>query len=211
MPFRVLVPLFLLHFAGSIHAQSIQWNTRGGIHFSTARIIDKKDGHQTKTNAISGGSASIGLKIEFDKRLYFAPRLQYSMTGYKKPGDQMHPDSIFRLHYLEIPILLHLSLGKTETRGLFTEFGLALGGAFSGRVKQENQSTPLKFSMTQYNPVNVNALGTLGYLFRNGLMLEAVYTYGLTSITNGDTKPKIRTFQTGITLGYNFSGKQAQK
>lgn len=211
MPFRVVVLALLLIFANSLHAQSVQWNARAGIHLSSARIIDKKDGHLTKTNSIAGGNASLGLKIEFDKRLYFTPRLQYSMVGYRLPGNQEQPDSTFRIHYLELPLLLHLDLGGPDDLGIFTEFGLALGGAFSGTVKQENKSTPLKFSMTQYNAVNVNAMGTLGYLFNNGLMIEAVYTYGLTSITNGDTKPKIRTFQAGITLGYNFNRKQTQK
>ena len=211
MHFRFPGALVLMLIVNCLNAQSVKWNARVGIHNSIARIVDKRTGHNTKTNSIIGGSASIGLKAEFDKKLFFAPRLQYSMTGYKVPGGQSKPDSSFRIHYLELPILLHLDLGRQETHGIFTEFGLSLGGAFKGSVEQNKKSTPLKFSMTQYNPVNVSAMGSLGYSFLNGLILEAMYTYGLTSITNGDTKPKIRTFQTGLTIGYNFKGKPGQK
>lgn len=201
---RILAAATVILIAGSTHAQSTRWNARAGWQMSSGRKVDKDNGNVTNGTSIQGFTASIGMKADFDNRLYFAPRLQYSTNGLELPGETNGDTETYRLHYIEIPMLFHIELGRVHHQGLYTEFGPALGYAFSGSVKTSEGTDPLVFSMTQYNPVNVSVSGILGYHFSNGLFVDAGYHYGLVSITNGDTKPKMRTAQAGVGIGYYF-------
>lgn len=206
-----IVPVALLLLLSCIAvAQPVKWNFRAGWHTSSAQIIDKSSGHKTGTNHLNGLSAGVGLKVEFDNLLYFTPRVQYSMHGFETAGNKETPSVQYRVHYIEFPVLLQLDFNKKQ-QGFYAQFGPSLGAAIAGSSKEAGKSTPLRFAMTQYNRVNIDAVAHVGYRFKNKLSVDAGYTYGLTSITNGDTQPIIRMAQLGIGLSYQFAGKKNQK
>jgi hypothetical protein len=206
-----IVPLALLLLISSIvFAQPVQWNFRAGWHTSSAQIIDKSSSKKSPSNHLNGLSAAVGIKVEFDNQLYFSPRIQYSLHGFELAGTKNDPAVQYRLHYIEFPILLQLDFTK-KNQGLFASFGPSVGGAISGSTTKESQKEPMRFGMTQYNRINIDAMAQIGYEFKNGLSIDAAYTYGLTSITNGDELPIIRMAQLGLGLSWRFAGKPAQK
>ena len=185
-------------------AQPVKWNVRAGGLVSSGKLVPKKEAGTIRGTTIPGFTVSLGMKADFDKQLYFAPRLQYHTSGLELGSEAGVDEGTYRIHYLEVPILFHIDLTGKEQPGLYTEFGPTLGYAFAGSKQGPEGDSTLRFSMTQYNPVNVYAMGSMGYHFTKGFFVDATLQYGLVSITNGDTKPKIRTWQAGIGIGYYF-------
>ncbi|KYP15082.1 porin family protein [Flavihumibacter sp. CACIAM 22H1] len=210
MVIRIVPIVFLLFVSAFAFSQPVHWNIRAGWHASTAQIIDKSSSKKTPSNYLNGVSAGIGIKVQFDHQLYFSPRIQYSMHGFEQAATKNDPSQQYRLHYIELPILLQLDFSQ-KGQGFFTSFGPSVGGAIAGSRKTGNEKQALLFGMTQYNRVNIDALVQFGYGFKNGLSVDASYTYGLTSITNGDELPIIRMAQIGIGLSYRLTGSTAQK
>lgn len=210
MVIRIVPLVALLTLSLIAYAQPVTWQVRAGWHTSSAQIIDKATMKKATTNHLNGFTVGTGIRVEFDKQLYFTPRIQYSLHGYELGADKQEPAQQFRLHYIEIPVLLQYDFSKAN-RGFFAQLGPSIGAAIAGSQKSGKQVSPLRFAMTQYNRVNVDALAHFGYRFKNGLSLDASYTYGLTSITNGDSLPIVRMAQFGIGLSYHFNKRGNQK
>ena len=204
MVIRIVPLVALLTLSFIAFAQPVTWQVRAGWHTSSAQLIDKSTLKKSSSHHLNGFSASAGIRVEFDKQLLFTPRIQYSLHGYALQAEKQDPQEQFRLHYIELPVLLQYEFSNSG-RGLFAQLGPSIGAAISGSHKTGSQRNPLRFAMTQYNRVNIDALAQIGYRFKNGLAVDASYTYGLTSITNGDSLPIIRMAQFGIGLSYRFS------
>lgn len=210
MVIRIVPMVALLTLSFIAYAQPVTWQLRAGWHTSSAQIINKATLKKSTTNYLNGFTAGAGIRVEFDKQLYFTPRIQYSLHGYEVAAEKQVPAKQFRLHYIEFPILLQYDFSKTS-QGFYAQGGPSIGAAISGSQKTEDEQTLLRFGMTQYNRVNIDALAQIGYRLKNGLAIDASYTYGLTSITNGDDLPIVRMAQFGIGLSYHFSKRINQK
>jgi hypothetical protein len=100
------------------------------------------------------------------------------------PGGNLQTAEVFKLNYIDVPVLLHLSAS-----GLFFDLGPQVSFIYNAsHINEAHSSSGDKIVTTKHditdNPYTIDFayVGSLGYRASNGLGLEVRYTGGLKKI-----------------------------
>ncbi len=164
--------------------------------------------------------AGVGLKVEFDKNLFFAPAIFYSQKGYKVtfkdfvyPPDSTAIDNNTNIHTVELAALLQYDLGKNPAHA-FIKAGPSLDFHLFGKEKFNlkngsavNRKMPFGAG-SDYGHFSANLLFQLGYENGSGIFFFAQYTHGLASTNNEERGPRIYHRAYGISIGKYLNRKK---
>jgi hypothetical protein len=98
------------------------------------------------------------------------PELFYSMQGAKSGNDKTS------LSYLNFATVVQRFIGYS---GFYIETGPQIGFLILGKDKTAGVTTDIK---SQLKPIDISLIGGLGFMFKNGLGINARYAMGVTSI-----------------------------
>jgi hypothetical protein len=179
-------------------------------------ILNQKQKNEMKY----GFQAGIGLKVPFEKNLFFAPAAFYSLKGYKVtftqfvyPPDTNAIDNNTTIHSFELAALLQYDLSSNPGH-VFIKAGPSLDFHLFGKETYNLKaggavSRNMPFSADgDYGHFSANMLLQIGYETGNGFMFFAQYTHGMASTNNSDGGPKIRHRAYGISIGKYLNRKK---
>jgi len=210
---KFLFSLFAVLLTGSFLYAQVKMNVFAGPQVSTAAY--KIRGNKQNTELKPGFQAGTGLKIPFEKKLYFTPCFFYSLKGYKVnfsapafPPDSAATNNNTTIHSVEIGFLLQYDFSE-DAGHWFIKFGPTLDFTLFGREEfdyTDNNgggtiSRNMKFSFGDYGRYLASAVAQLGYESSKGYFIFAQYTYGLGSMNNADLGPQIAHRVLGISAG----------
>lgn len=213
MKFTFSLYSFFLFFTISTHAQ-VSYGILGGIQQIDASV-KIPDGPDIPSTAGYGFHAGGILKVGFDKRIYFSPGLLYSLKGFTIHFNNMLQDSAsssrLQVHYVEIPLLLQFDT-RPDGNGFFFLFGPSASVAITGKeqrtfLNNSEKNRSMRFSNTAYGRFEMNLVAKVAYYFKNNVLLEGGYSYGLGSITNNDYYARIVPRMITLSAGYFFRKK----
>ena len=215
--------LFVLALSTSIFAQSAQFGLKAGLNESTADV-----GKTTsKISNLSGLNAGAFAEFQF-KKISLQPGLYFTQKGYNSktsiivPYPQGPTDVSFnatgrvRLNYLQLPVNV---LYNAAVKGgkIFFGAGPYYGYAISGNGK--GTATSVTPNGTYVNSQNANIVfggesgykrsdfgldALAGFKFKNGLLINVNYEYGLTNIYKSQYSITDKNRVMGISAGYQF-------
>ena len=165
----------------------VNFGLKGGLNFTTFSSDDNAN-YDYKTGFNVGGL----LHVHITERFAFQPELFYSLEGaaLNLPGttDKLKAN----LSYVRLPLLLQIMTGS----GLRFALGPQLGILTSARQKNGSTSIDVKNS---YKSTEAGLVGGVGFVFKNGLGIDARYNYGLSKINAGaGSDVKNRGFAVGL-------------
>ena len=208
----VSVPLVLLACLATYG--QVKFAAFGGLQATTARY--KISGVKQETDFKVGYHAGVAMKVFFDKQLYFAPSVYYSMRGYKVDlNRESYPPSTLAInnntsfHSLDLLPALQFDFSDQPSH-FFLKAGPSLEFAFYGREKfteldGTRKSRPVKFSLTSdYGFISSSGVFQFGYESKGGLILFLHYAHGLGNIINETDGPDVRHQAIGLSLGVYF-------
>ena len=193
----ILVGLVLL-LGGMVQAADVsvgelEFGIKGGMNFSDARGADKDDA-STKTGFIAGAYGTVRIHRLFVVQL----EALYTRKGFDnfnvEQGFYSIYDAILTLDYVEVPLLLKLSVPTAGT--LLPNFYVGPALAFSARSKLQVQEPRDEFGnpLPAWNADIVNVkntyfelvLGTGAEVEYPGwkVLFDVRYTWGLSHFTN---------------------------
>ena len=208
----LVFPFFTLFLASTSKSQ-VAFNFFAGPQATSAKYSANSVKQPTKLKY--GFQAGLGLRVPFDKKLYFAPALFYSMKGYKVTFNQFlnlpditATDNNTTLHTVETAFLLQYYF-TDQPNHAFLKSGPSLDFQLSGHEKfnttaNSSVSRKMKFSYGDYGHYAANWLVQAGYETGTGFIIFAQYSHGLASINNADDGPAIRHRAFGISVGKYF-------
>lgn len=194
--------LFTFSLSNFLMAQvsPIKIGVRGGVNISDWRgdavqsFSDLADMSTVlKTESLTGFHAGINLSIPVSGRLSFEPGIFYSTKGMKLSQTfieggflNLKGEISNRLHYIEMPVLAKVYV----VEGLYLTGGPQVAYLVSNKVRAE--AGIFGFSVEEDFDVNsgfrkfdVGLTGGLGYQFKNGINLSALYDHSLTTLDEG--------------------------
>lgn len=198
---NIVLSLALVISATAVaQAQSIKYGVKAGA--SLTSLTGTNTGNRAYKVGFHGGVlANIGLSDMFS----IQPEVLYSMKGSQAKGNS---DDKFRLHYLDVPVLLKVATGKT---GLFFELGPQVGFRLSATTDNGLAS----YTYTPYTKaVDFGYAAGLGFQAASGPIVGLRYNGGLTNVgksgnINGlqvqASDAKNSAFQ--LYVGFLFGGK----
>lgn len=190
-------------FAGARQADAQIIGFRLGAAYSTLDVDD--DATRRGATGLAGGAY---IRFGLSDRL----GLQVELLSMPKGADVRAEDPAdhvdIRISYLEVPMLLHIPIGATETFAPYVIGGPTIGFETRCRVTgtdgvtQDCDDAGLELNSPDFG---LAAGGGLGFLLGPGiLLLEGRYTWGLTNINAAAAAPAIRnrtaTFMAGFVV-----------
>lgn len=219
--FLPVLSLVICGFFTTLHAQV---GIKGGINLST--VVEENDevSREDFDNKSIVGPV-LGLTFDLGVNDFFSiqPEIYYSQSGGKNTYRLLGSvtESVYRINYIEVPILAKLKFGNAEQQGvgIYVAAGPFAGYALNGKreFKTEMDGTVLfenKEDFTFNNEDNARRLnygltGAAGVMFGR-LSFDLRYNYGINNLldkdadNNNDNKPILRTQGLALTLGYSF-------
>jgi hypothetical protein len=170
----------------------------GGVTASTVMFTPKVDNMTPITNAcVLGGNAGIVFRYAGHKYCHLQMELNYMHRGWATGNDTV-AHTYHNLHYIELPILMHLNFGSDLCRWFFN-----LGPQIGYCVWDESNSIdhPFDWGLTAGTGVyfQTRNAGTYELEFRFDFSLGGVYG---TSVT--DKYSMANPMDLSVNLGYYF-------
>ncbi len=212
----IATPLLLLILPFFAISQ-VEWTVFAGPQARSVRYKVKDE--KQKTGFKYGFQAGVGMKVQFESQLYFAPSIYYSMKGYKVtftqfqfPPDATATDNDTRMHTLETAVPLQFDFSAKPDHG-FIRTGPTLDFQLKGTETFHTNTggtvtRPMKFGYNDYGRYSANWILQTGYESANGLSVFAHISFALSSLDNVDEGPDIRHYNLGICLGWKFRNKK---
>jgi len=204
-----------------LYAQ-VSFGIRSGVNFAKWQgddlqiiedLLDKTDGYvvtKGKTGFHIGGYVNIPISETFS----FEPGLAYSKKGYSIKGDFQIPvlkylginaGARVQSHYIDIPLVLKANVVK----GLNVYTGPQV--SYLARSTLNAKLGVLGISLFnrgvgitgRFNKVDLGLTGGVGYVFENGLNIQAGYDYGLSKLDKNDNYEAYNRV-VKVSLGYTF-------
>src|SRR5438045_532117 len=156
-----------------------------GPQTSTARytIRDVKQSTEFKY----GFSAGMGMKVDFENRLYFFPAISYSNTGYKvkfnrpaSPPDSSAKDNNTSINQVDVDVQLQFDLGN-QPNHFFLRVGTSFNIIVSGKEKfhlNTGETINRNMKLGLYGPYGrllVSFVTALGYETSSGFYVNLQY------------------------------------
>jgi hypothetical protein len=172
------------------------------------------------TAAKYGFHAGVGMKVDFENRLYFFPAISYSKTGYKvkftkqaTPPDSAAKDNNTNFNQVDLDLHLQFDLGNQPDH-FFLRAGPSFNIIASGKEKfhlNTGETIDRKMKLGLYSPYGrflVSLVTALGYETSSGFYVNLQYAHGLTSINNADDGPQILQRVIGLNIGIFLHSKK---
>jgi hypothetical protein len=195
----------LLLAAQPVYAQALSFGVRGGLNYATADV--KGEDFPDAVGYRTGFHAGILGSVEIAKNFALQTEFMYSQKGFSK-GDG---DVALKLNYLEIPVMAVIKFPAKISPHIY--LGVVLGletgcKVSSGDIEnvdcdaaiQQNLDTPRTKGADSGLMFGGGVIFDLG---SGGILLDAIFNYGLTDISEpggGVDDMKTRTFY--LSAGY---------
>jgi hypothetical protein len=191
---KVLCALLMATFflTGSLSAQT-NFGLKAGYNSAGVQVSNSED-WESKSGFHAGGLAHIHVSEHFAVQ----PELVFSTQGGK-----IADDNSLNLNYLNVPVLLQYMVNDG--------FRLQTGPQIGFLVSAEREIGNVEIDVDDvYDAVDFSWSFGAGYLFRNGLGIDARYNLGLNNISDDDDfEAKNRVFQVGLFYQFrNNAGKR---
>ena len=185
MKIMMIVGVLFILLPG-VRGQETHFGVKGGINISS--LHRGEDNLDSKTGFNAGAFAH----IHASEKWALQPEIVFSTEGAKERPGGNNAKKIYRLSYLNVPVLLQYMFRN----GLRLEGGPQLGFLMSAKDKINNTITDQK---NNYQKVAVSLPLGISFLTRKGIGLDARYVFGLSNI-NQAADPVIQSnvFQFGI-------------
>ncbi len=174
----------------SVHAQTAGIGFKGGILYSTVKVVN------IQAAPIPGGTAGVYFPWGIGPRMELQPEVMASTLGatYTEPDGDAYT---IRSLYLQVPVSIKLYIGNG--------FNFSGGYQFGKLMSARRTATDDQLDVTgSYEQLDMGFVGGLGMDFRNGLDLGLrAYSAMTPSLRDDDALfPKNRSVQ--LTVGYRF-------
>ena len=177
--FLVLVATMMITTA--LYAQEVHFGIKAGLNSSTLKVKNDRD-FNSKLGFHAGGLAH----IHISKHFAMQPELVYSTQGGK--GDA----GTTKLSNLNVPLMTQYMFNQ----GFRIQTGPQVGFLLAAKIENGDHETDID---DVYSTVDVSWSVGAGYLFPQGLGIDARYNFGLTDIYESDAYVvKNNVFQVGL-------------
>jgi len=201
-------------------AQSATFGVAAGLSSSSMRgdavnnlqdLLDFSDGMISTSNR-TGFYAGVNSNIPLGSGVSLQPGLYYTQKGYEMRGDfaikgmeflGANAKASLQNDYIDIPVLLKADLGG---------FNVFAGPqvSFLASSKLKTTASVLGISLLnktmdakdQFNSVDMGIVGGIGYEFKNGFNVSAVYNYGLSKV---DANQNVAGYNSGFKVGVGIN------
>lgn len=189
---KITLAVLAIGLAFSLHAQVA---VKAGVNFSN--MLFEEDDTSIEDLAKNGATkftAGVAFLLPFSDAVALQPELLFTQKGAKSTytilGEEFSNDLTY--NYLDIPLLLRLSLGDThgEGLGIYINGGGYVGYAFNGKSKN---STPLGSTETdiEFDDSDDQSRIDFGAALGGGLTLgnlffDLRYNHGINNILDDD-------------------------
>jgi hypothetical protein len=170
-----------------VYAQKIDFGLKGGLNISTLNFSDN-----SSINSKAGLHLGVFFRVHASPKWALQPEFIYSMEGAREPLTGSDNKTIYRLNYLNVPVLLQ----RIFHNGFRIEGGPQIGFLLNSRIKSGNGAVnnPDFIASSFSIPLGVS------YLIPTGIGFDARYVFGLSNINNQNRAVIIQSnvFQLGI-------------
>jgi len=217
----LITTIFSLTMIQMMYAQ-VSYGIRTGINFSKWEgedlqviedLLDKTDGYvvtKGKKGLHIGGYVNIPITEGFS----FEPGILYSKKGYSIKGDFQVPvlkyfginvGAQVQQHYIDIPLLLKANVVKGLQVYAGPQVSFLARSSLNAKLGVLGISIFNKgFGITErFKKVDLGLTGGLGYVFENGLNIQAGYDHGLSKLDKNDNYEAYNRV-VKISVGYTF-------
>lgn len=165
-------------------AQNTTFGLKAGLNVAKVSAPDGPD-YETRAGLHVGGLAH----IHINRNWAVQPELVYSMQGAKREvsGDDVE----YKLNYLNVPVLAQYMFKD----GFRVQTGPQVGFLTSAKTEVGDVEVKAK---DNYSDVDVSWVFGAGYLFPQGIGIDARYNLGLNNIAENGGKAFNRVFQVGL-------------
>lgn len=169
-------------------AKTVRFGIRGGVNLADMTARDVTAGTYSESQAKTAFNGGVFVNIPIgSKNFRLQPELSYSSQGGKMQGPSgstTPPTYEQDLDYVNLP----LNFQFMTNNGLFLQTGPQLGYLVGAeRSSSSNaQIVPNGGNKENFDKFDFGWTGSVGYLSRMGLGVEARYNFGLTNIIQTD-------------------------
>lgn len=188
---------------------SLWFGIKGGVHFSKYQFVPS-----VSQNQHLGKQGGIALRLDLERGASAQIELNYVQTGWSERYDELGKTSERQIHYVELPLLTHLYVGKKAVR-FFVNVGPFLGyhledkhivaGTDFDTRQLERQTLPIKYKLAWGLMAGPGISLQLGG--RHRFDLEARIAYNFQDIwghKRSDPYGQSTELRMGASLGYMF-------
>jgi hypothetical protein len=180
-----------------LYAQKIDFGLRGGLNISTFNFSDK-----SSIDSKAGLHLGAFFRIHASPKWALQPEFIYSMEGAREPLTGSDNMTVYRLNYLNVPVMLQ----RIFNNGFRIEGGPQIGFLLNSRIKSGNGTVnnPGFIASSFSIPLGVS------YLIPTGIGFDARYVFGLSNINNQNRGVIIQSnvFQLGIIYMVRYPQKR---
>jgi Outer membrane protein beta-barrel domain len=184
---KTAIILLSFFFISVTHAQKVDFGLQGGLNLATLHISNA-----TNINSRAGLNLGFFFRINASPLWAIQPGLIYSMEGARALNSGSSDKTIYRLNFINIPVLLQYKLN----RGIRLEGGAQMG--FLTNAKEKTGDTTV--IRNNLNSTSLSIPLGISYVGKQSIGFDARYVFGLTNLNARNNGPIIQSnvFQLGI-------------
>lgn len=192
----------------TVKAQNVSFGIKAGIQQNNLQLKSKQDGEWGRQE-ISGVGFHVGgiADISLSKQFSVQPQLLFNLKSVA-----MTSQSKINMYALDVPVNF-----LYKTGGFFAGIGPNLSYGLSAKSKTDGDEATNLYKkenvegdgqQSTFKRFELGANATLGYTFKNKILISANYMQGLSNIAgyNADHQ-KYNTRFVGLSVGYMLCGK----
>ncbi|MCK7590435.1 PorT family protein [Subsaxibacter sp. CAU 1640] len=176
-----------------MNSQDVRFGFKAGINISNSSEIE------TSTNSRTSFHVGGMMEALYENNFAIQPEIIYSQQGFDYILDGS--ERIFKFSYIHVPVMIKYYASNS----IYVEAGPQIGYLNTARletvIEGENKDIDIKEGMRS-NDLSLN-IG-VGILFKNGINLNARYSYGLTNVVSGLPHDKFKNRIIQMSIGYLF-------
>lgn len=200
-------------------SKKIKFSPRFGLTYSNHK---EKSEHsfEGKRKPILGFMVGVATNKPITDNLVIESGFFLAQKGSKSDSDGFSDEEeyyeysdILRMLYIDVPLLVRYTLFKTDESGLAFYGGLQPSFLLNAKRTNKTANTEEKETVTKlFKKFDATAIIGAGYLFENGLVINASYDHGLVNINkrsepNGDNYFKTYNRVFKISIAYQLGKK----
>ena len=198
----VAIVLAVMFFATSVSAVDIMLGLKGGLNIAN---VYGENTNELKENRL-GFIGGVSFDFKVHKMFSIQPEILYTNNGWKySSGDD---EAVFKLDYLEIPVLLKLHIPANEVVDPTIFIGPAVGVNLSGTLEVtedgDTDSRDLDNLASADFGIVVGAGLDIMVGEKGAVIIDLRFDTSLTTIDGTDDPDDIKNYSLAVMLGYGF-------